>query len=55
MPLLHRRPTRPTEAGEVLLAHARLLDVQARAAEADLAALRGLMAGELRIGAFASA
>lgn len=51
--LLDRGPdgVRPTEAGRLLLDHATRLFAAERAAEEDLAALGGLSAGVLRVGA----
>jgi DNA-binding transcriptional LysR family regulator len=51
--LLERAPTgvRLTQAGEALLAHARIIFAEARAAEEDLDALDGLTRGTLRLGA----
>lgn len=46
-----RDGTVPTEAGSVLLRHAAQLFSAEKAAEEDLAALRGLTSGSLRIGA----
>jgi DNA-binding transcriptional LysR family regulator len=53
VPLLVRGPgkVRLTEAGDVLLAHARVILDAARAAEDDIAALHGLTRGTLRVGA----
>jgi DNA-binding transcriptional LysR family regulator len=50
--LLERTPSgvRLTEAGEALLAHARNIAAEARAAEEDLEALAGLTQGTLRVG-----
>lgn len=52
-PLFERGPggVRLTEAGEVMVRHAQAVFAAERAAEEDLAALRGLAAGLLRIGA----
>ncbi len=51
--LLERGPggVTPTEAGEMLLRHAAMLFAAERAAEEDLAALRGLTKGSLTVGA----
>lgn len=51
--LLERGPggLRLTQAGSVLVAHAQIVFAAERAAEADLAALRGLQAGILAVGA----
>jgi len=50
--LLERTPSgvRLTEAGHALLAHARVIFAEARAAEEDLDALAGLAQGTLRVG-----
>jgi DNA-binding transcriptional LysR family regulator len=50
--LLERTPSgvRLTQAGEALLAHARNIAAEARAAEEDLVALAGLTQGTLRVG-----
>src|SRR5579864_6990628 len=50
--LLERGPggVVPTEAGEMLLRHAAMLFAAERAAEEDLAALRGLTKGSLTVG-----
>ncbi len=50
--LLERTPSgvRLTEAGQALLAHARNIMAEARAAEEDLDALAGLTQGTLRVG-----
>src|SRR6266540_1100183 len=48
------RPVRLTDAGEVVLRHARAIFGQITAAQADVAALRELSAGVLRVGAFQS-
>lgn len=50
--LLERTPSgvRLTEAGQALLAHARNIFAEARAAEEDLEALAGLTQGTLRVG-----
>jgi DNA-binding transcriptional LysR family regulator len=50
-----KRPVRLTPAGERLHAHAAAVLGAARAAEADLRAVAGLEAGELRMGAFLTA
>jgi len=52
-PLLERGPggVRPTEAGRILLVHARTVFSAEQAAEDALGALRGLRGGTLRIGA----
>jgi len=52
-PLLERGPggVRPTEAGRILLVHARAVFSAEQAAEDALGALRGLRRGTLRIGA----
>ncbi|MFC3995609.1 LysR substrate-binding domain-containing protein [Nocardiopsis sediminis] len=53
-PLLQRlaRGVVPTEAGEVLAAHARRVQAQLAAAEADLAEVAGLRRGSVAIGTF---
>jgi DNA-binding transcriptional LysR family regulator len=53
-PLLQRLPrgVRPTEAGAMLAAHARRVQAQLSAAEADLAEVAGLRRGQLAIGTF---
>lgn len=53
-PLLHRRArgVAPTEAGEVLVEHARHILRQLAAAEADLADIAGLRRGTLEVGSF---
>ncbi|MFC4565567.1 LysR family transcriptional regulator [Nocardiopsis mangrovi] len=53
-PLLQRlaRGVVPTEAGEVLAAHARRVEAQLAAAEADLAEVAGLRRGSVAIGTF---
>jgi DNA-binding transcriptional LysR family regulator len=48
------RPVRMTEAGDVLLAHARAVLDQTTAAQADVDMLRSGRAGRLRVGAFQS-
>lgn len=55
-PLLVRRPrgVSATEAGEVLARHARMVQRQLAAAEADLAEVAGLRRGTLTIGSFAT-
>ncbi|MGH2915553.1 MAG: LysR family transcriptional regulator [Solirubrobacteraceae bacterium] len=50
-----RRGIRPTVAGEALIAHAESILAQVQAAEADLAAVKGLRAGRLRAASFPSA
>lgn len=59
MRLLHRpggrRPVTPTDAGLIVLRHARRASAAMRAAEADLVALAEGEAGTLRIGTFQSA
>jgi DNA-binding transcriptional LysR family regulator len=50
-PLLHRRPVRPTEAGERLLDHARPILLRLDAARADLARLTAQAATRMVIGA----
>lgn len=56
-PVLVRLPrgVEPTEAGEVLLARARLFRREMRAAHGDLEALRGLEQGKVRLGSFPTA
>lgn len=56
-PVLVRLPrgVQATEAGEVLLARARLFRREMRAAHGDLEALRGLEQGTLRLGSFPTA
>ncbi len=53
-PLLERLPRgiQPTEAGALLAAHARRVQAQLAAAEADLAEIAGLRRGQLSIGTF---
>lgn len=53
-PLLQRVPrgVRPTEAGALLAGHARRVEAQLSAAEADLAEVAGLRRGQLAIGTF---
>ena len=55
LPLLERRPVRPTAAGEVALAAAREAGAVLDAAATELRALRDGTAGTVRIGAFRSA
>jgi len=49
------RGVQPTEAGEILLARARLFRREMRAARGDLEALRGPEQGTLRLGSFPTA
>jgi DNA-binding transcriptional LysR family regulator len=49
-----RRPVAPTAAGERMLRHAKRIVAQLAAAQADLAALAGGIAGTLRVGTFQS-
>jgi DNA-binding transcriptional LysR family regulator len=49
-----RRPVRLTEAGELLLGHARVIADRMQAARADLEALAAGSAGSLRVGTFQS-
>ncbi len=49
-----RRPVVPTAAGERMLRHAKRIVAQLDAAQADLAALAGGIAGTLRVGTFQS-
>lgn len=55
LPLLERRPVRPTAAGEVALAAARQAGAVLDAAATELRALRDGTAGTVRLGAFRSA
>src|ERR1039458_9627263 len=47
-----RRGVRPTAAGATLVEHAEAIFAQVEAAEADLAAVRGVRAGRLRVASF---
>ncbi|NWJ74306.1 LysR family transcriptional regulator [Pseudonocardia sp. ICBG1122] len=57
MPLLvrHTRGVTPTEAGELLAAHARRTQRRQRAAEAELDQIRGLRRGTLAVGTYPTA
>lgn len=54
VPLIHREPrgVRLTDAGEALVAHARALERQLAAAQADMEDFRSLRRGGLRLGTF---
>jgi DNA-binding transcriptional LysR family regulator len=49
------QPVAATEAGERLVVHARAALARLRSAEEEILALRGLNAGQLRVGSFSSA
>ena len=55
VPVLHRRPLRPTDAGRVLLAAGNEVVTVLAAAQAEIAAISEGEAGEVRVGAFDSA
>ena len=55
VPVLHRRPLRPTDAGRVLLAAGDEVVTVLAAAQAEIAAISEGEAGEVRVGAFDSA